>query len=628
MILPKMQGSRVSEKNISAFYGVNRTAKINDFQLSEMKNMDCETFPFAATRKSREKIYPLETEKGTPSPMKLICANDDIFDDYSVTGVTADGAFVYRGEVIESRKLDLSRSESIVLHGGYFVTFPDMNAFYVDNGAVETESVYDVHEDFETDTAGIGNIGGNEAKITVQNNSLIIPMDRRGYRDPSGLGGIKELLVSGALQAGTQVKLSMYRHRDGEAHWANIPETVYEVIAGVKAYDDVTDEDITPENGTFHDFFDVSGAKAKPVRVIVEFESYDEAGNEYDISQHFAEAMGVEGIDFRVGCWQLYENYSNLKIEFKISNMVFGVSYYGRLFGCDNRGVEVYYTSGGVDNLNFKQETSGSNAGVLMCSDPGKWTAMCAFNNALYCFKRDAMYRIYSSDGLTFYMERIADVGATGNEAVCVVDNVMYFLSSNGLYAFSGAYPQPLPDSLGRTYLRGVLGGDNRKLFCSLAWKENEVFKRELCVYHIDKGIFSVHDDFAAKQFVWFGGELYALEESGVVWRMDSVREAVEFCLDTKQYFFSFQKKAVSAARIYFEFDPAGDDGYFEILVSADNGEFVPATPKIANGRVRYVPIKFKKCDEFRIRICGEGVFTLKGISFALYQGGDVKQNR
>ena len=24
----------------------------------------------------------------------------------------------------------------------------------------------------------------------------------------------------------------------------------------------------------------------------------------------------------------------------------------------------------------------------------------------------------------------------------------------------------------------------------------------------------------------------------------------------------------------------------------------------------------------------GEGVFTLKGISFSLYQGGDVKQNR
>jgi len=43
---------------------------------------------------------------------------------------------------------------------------------------------------------------------------------------------------------------------------------------------------------------------------------------------------------------------------------------------------------------------------------------------------------------------------------------------------------------------------------------------------------------------------------------------------------------------------------------------------------VRYVPIKFRKCDEFCIRICGKGIFTLKGISFALYQGGDVKQNR
>ena len=343
--------------------------------------------------------------------------------------------------------------------------------------------------------------------------------------------------------------------------------------------------------------------------------------------------MSTDG-KFRAGCVcvdpydRSFRCWNDVEIDFISPPMIFGKGFGGRLFGCDNLGVSVYYSSGSGKRYDFSPGTGAGDAGALLCSDPGKWTAMCAFNNVLYVFKRDAMYRIYSSDGLAFYMERIADVGATGNEAVCVVDNVMYFLSSNGLYAFSGAYPQPLPDSLGRTYLRGVLGGDNGKLFCSLAWKENEVFKRELCVYHIDKGIFCVHDDFAAKQFVWFGGELYALEESGVVWRMDSVREAVEFCLDTKQYFFSFQKKAVNAARIYFEFDPAGDDGYFEILVSADNGEFVPAAPKIAHGRVRYVPIKFKKCDEFRIRICGEGVFTLKGISFALYQGGDVKQNR
>ena len=98
MILPKMQGSRVSEKEISAFYGVNRTAKINDFQLSEMKNMDCETFPFAATRKSREKIYPLETE--TQSAMRLICGDTDLEDDYLVTGITQDGEFIYRGEEV------------------------------------------------------------------------------------------------------------------------------------------------------------------------------------------------------------------------------------------------------------------------------------------------------------------------------------------------------------------------------------------------------------------------------------------------------------------------------------------------------------------------------------------------
>ena len=283
--------------------------------------------------------------------------------------------------------------------------------------------------------------------------------------------------------------------------------------------------------------------------ICIDFSAYTITGEKVlNLSQYFLEnAIIPEGEEeprpsisgnfcagFVAGNDNLNWYWNDVELLFISPPMVFGAAFGGRLFGCDTLGVSVYYSYASGERYNFNPSASAGGAGFVLSADPGKWTAMCAFNNALYVFKRDAMYRIYSSDGLAFYMERIADVGATGNEAVCVVDNVMYFLSSNGLYSFSGSYPQPLPDSLGRTYLRGVLGGDDGKLFCSLVWKENEAYKRELCVYHIDKGIFSVHDDFAAKQFVWFGGALYALEDSGTVWRMDSVREAVEFRLDTK----------------------------------------------------------------------------------------------
>lgn len=649
MILPKMQGSRVSEKNISAFYGVNRTAKINDFQLSEMKNMDCETFPFAATRKSREKIYPLEAE--TQSAMRLICGDTDLEDDYLVTGITQDGEFIYRGEEVSgTSEVDFSGVSYMMEYMGDYVLFPNMEAITVTTEEENGKPAYSaevntasVAEPFDKKFNGSKSYNYSHEPFVVGNNSIRVKFeaDRRGNLISAvPCVEFESRFAAGDFYTGLSFKMNLYCRYgklDGtvrEEYRCPIPNDVYMVMDRVYFVDENENEILYGQDNL--------EANAE-YYICIDFSAYTITGEKVlNLSQYFLEnAIIPEGEEeprpsisgnfcagFVAGNDNLNWYWNDVELLFISPPMVLGAAFGGRLFGCDTLGVSVYYSYASGERYNFNPSASAGGAGFVLSADPGKWTAMCAFNNALYVFKRDAMYRIYSSDGLAFYMERIADVGATGNEAVCVVDNVMYFLSSNGLYAFSGSYPQPLPDSLGRTYLRGVLGGDNGKLFCSLAWKENEVFKRELCVYHIDKGIFSVHDDFAAKQFVWFGGELYALEESGVVWRMDSVREAVEFCLDTKQYFFSFQKKAVSAARIYFEFDPAGDDGYFEILVSTDNGEFIPATPKLANGRVRYVPIKFKKCDEFRIRICGEGVFTLKGISFALYQGGDVKQNR
>ena len=52
-----LQSSATGNKDIGAFYGVNRTNKINDYQMSDMKNVDCESFPYLATRRERKLFY-------------------------------------------------------------------------------------------------------------------------------------------------------------------------------------------------------------------------------------------------------------------------------------------------------------------------------------------------------------------------------------------------------------------------------------------------------------------------------------------------------------------------------------------------------------------------------------------
>lgn len=609
MIYANIKNNKVGSKDITCFYGLNRTENINDFQLSNMKNLDCETFPFVSTRKKREKLYPIDDTK---SRMKLICRDSDVFDDYLVTGINVDGKFVYRGDVFPNT--DYTSVTSMTMVMGRYVMFPTLKHVFVDGGTLTGGTCYDVPYPYSTDFAKVSYNTSKRELIKVYQDRMEFKTNR-GLQYDDSLEEFRSYLISGAFDPGTYCRLEFNEeYMDPGAYI--IIENLY-----VERWVNGKREPVDTSGGMASIFTDTHDGDV--YFVTMEFSAYKKDGNWYDISGFF----DFEKDYFSAGK-EAETMSSDLEVEFIEPPMVFGESFGGRLFACDDLGVSVYYTSGGTDFLNFRAKDSGSSAGALLCADPGKWTAMCAYRDALYVFKRNAMYRIYSTDGLTFYLERIADVGAVGKDAVCVVGNVMYFLSTEGLMRFSGSYPEYLPDFLGRSYKNGALGGNDKKLFCSLTYEDAGEDKTELLVYHIDRGIYSGHDDFKATQFIWFGGELYALGVDGIVYKMDSGEEAQAFSLDTKHYFVSFTKKAVNAVRLYFTFDPVDEDGFLEVLVSRDGGEFEPYKPKMKNGNVRYVPVRFCKCDEFCIRVQGKGIFTFKGMSMAMYQGGDIKQNR
>lgn len=671
-------------KDITAFYGLNRTAKINDFQLSDMMNLDCEFFPYVGTRRSREEITLTETvvekvpgvdeegneievENEVPREffMRVICSDSDVnTEDYAVTGIAEDGSFVYRGEkfrrtISENIKdsVGAKAGNDMELMGsgdrqiymtecfGDYVVFPNMDVFTPAGEAVEKKTLMSSGGGYETDMENLSpTYYENVISVSCNDEGKGSIVVRRGNRRRRSCGDIVleflELMKSGKLYPGVNMILSMYRHQITD-HYVEIADDVYENVESIRFVKPGTDDELldgdkkpfTAENILYTD-------ERVPFDIEIAFEAKTQAGEVVDISERFKYAAhpysDPDSLDdedtFYVGSFDTIgfggreAVYSNLEISFIGNVMSMGEPFGGRLFAADNQGLTVYYSSA-VDPYDFTLSGVTGEAGFLSCTDPGKWTAMCVYRDSLYVFKRNFMYRIYSGDGLTFFMDKVADVGALSATSVAVVDDVMYFLSGDGIYRFTGAYPQLLPDSLKRKYVGGAIGGDDGKVFFSVqdpsgAW--------ELCVWHADKEIFSRHDDFEAKQFLYAYGKVFALSGNGVVHQMEEGREVVEFSLSTKKYFFGFSKKAANAARIYF--DLSGDDSYttpyIQLSVSYDGGvSFEPCGGKITDGKVRYVPVRFRKCDEVILKIEGKGVFDLKGISFSVYQGGDIKQN-
>ena len=665
-------------KDIGAFYGLNRTAKINDFQLSEMQNIDCEFFPYAGTRRERVKIF---------ENMAVIASDSDVgTSEYQVTGVTEGGSFIYRGEdmgpirrdslsLLENLDddmtipdMELQGGASSSEHGMYlaeysgdYVCFPSMDVITVANGEMAVTSFKSTGDDYETDMKDMSPSIYEDAGVVCCNDagkgSIVI---RTGNTRKSECRPIAKefigLISSGKLLAGKSIVLSMYYHEITD-HDAAIPDDVYEVVSYVKVTGGSKGDvlyasglpDTDPKCQNVDDIFDAGREEyvRESFEIEIGFDAYDGGGQPANISAYFYEARhpydakeGGSTEPFEIGSWETsyrYNDpkYSNLKIAFIENAMVMGEAFGGRLFTLDQQGVTVYYSSA-AGKYDFQQRGVSGGAGFILCSDPGKWTGMQVYHESLYVFKRNSMYRISSSDGLSFYMDKIAEIGAVSANGICVVDDIMYFLSVDGLYRFSGSYPQLLPDSLGRQYTGGALGGCDGKVFCSLRYKEGLEEKSELIVWHPDKNIYSRHDDLRVSQFLYAYGMCYALDQDGCVHQMEGERSAVPFSLETKEYFFGFAKKAVNAIRVYFEYEPSTyvDDETGEVVpcglvieASYDGGEWEKCHKPIRDGRVRYVPIKFKKCDEFKLKISGCGVFDLKGLSFSVYQGGDIRQN-
>ena len=497
MEFSKLSVSSVRDKEIGAFYGVNRTNKINDYQLSDCKNFDCENFPYFSTRRSREEFYK-------DNKMAHISHDTDVTDDYKVTGVTDGGGFIYRGEKLIDEGCECGSMSEFL---GDYVLLPEKKYVRVDTSLVDGESKYSAEmkeflkplDDVKCEFCTVMQEGATSNYVvtslgkylSVTSDSICFTFDylfdekelvQRICKDyfklsPGMFFRLKLMARSGTAGYETDSSGEYVLDADGEKiplydeYVCDIPDDVYMVI------DDMF---IKMQNGTVYHYGEAGfgysalsniGTNGTNEAYVKFTARRTDTGELYDISKHFKyykeDKTLAGGSVFQAGLAYAKPGVSSFSTSMMWNDvyilpeapvMLFGVHYNGRFFACDNLGVDVLYSSS-AEKYDFTPGTSTSDAGALSCTDAGKWTAIVAYGGCLYVFKKNGMYRIYSNDGLVFYMDKISDVGAVSKNAVCVVSDVMYFLSETGLYRFTGSYPEELPDNLGRKYTDGVLGG-------------------------------------------------------------------------------------------------------------------------------------------------------------------------
>ncbi len=146
-------------------------------------------------------------------------------------------------------------------------------------------------------------------------------------------------------------------------------------------------------------------------------------------------------------------------------------------FECNNRlwgtmGNSIYASALG-DPFNFYRYRGISTDSYFKeIYSQGKFTAGVALGETPVFFKERAIYRVYGDIPEGFYLDIKEAIGVSDgcrHSAVCL-DGAIYYAGSDGIYAYSSAYPTRISDKLGILKVGKAVGGtDGRRYYVSFS---------------------------------------------------------------------------------------------------------------------------------------------------------------
>lgn len=306
-----------------------------------------------------------------------------------------------------------------------------------------------------------------------------------------------------------------------------------------------------------------------------------------------------------------------------------------RLWGCkygmvDGKPVNEIYASalGDFKNWNTFAGLSTDSYAVSRGSD-GQFTGAVTHLGSPIFFKENCMERVYPS---AVGAHQVVTVTCPGIKKGChrspaVVDGTLFYLGTNGVYAFDGSLPVPVSQALGSAvYSNGIGGALGSKYYLSVTDSSGE---RHLLVYDLRRRLWHHEDDLAIQGFAACDGELFAMTsntitalhgtvgtlESSITWNISTG----ELGLDTPygKYLQRLELRMYlsprSMATAYISYDGGSSwESVGSVPISSDE------RPKPA-----VFHIHPRRCPQLRLKLTGIGQIILYSVSAVYEKGSD-----
>ena len=330
-------------------------------------------------------------------------------------------------------------------------------------------------------------------------------------------------------------------------------------------------------------------------------------------------------------------SYSKVTIERTVPDLSFAFCHDNRLWGVEKDKI---YASKLGDPFNFTDYSMIADASwTVGIASSGPFTGGIAYNGYPTFFKEDRIIRVsgnYPSQYSTYETADVPGVAKGSSKSLAVCNGYLYYLSPEGVCAYSGSYPTVIGEDIGEVLSYGCGGAGSDKYYLEaegippVASDIPPLGKGGKAVYVFDTRVraWLKEEKLEAAGFTDIGRDLYVLTEDGI-FLLDSEKQMGDAEADFDSftefapiYDGHLTKKGLSKLHISLE---ASEGAKVSVYISYDGGDWIKAKEISSAKRQNYnIPLTVRRCGYYRIRIEGKGNYIIYAIGKVRYFGSDM----
>lgn len=292
---------------------------------------------------------------------------------------------------------------------------------------------------------------------------------------------------------------------------------------------------------------------------------------------------------------------------FTVTRPVPALDYIGqhdnRLWGVCSADNTIYASALGDPCTFYAYDGLSTDSYAVAVGSEGDFTGICSYGNAVLCWKERTLHKLLGSDPSNYQtaVYRFAGVRAGAHKSMVNVNETLFFLGVDGVYAYTGNRPSLISKALGADVLAdGVGGTDGRAYYLSARNGEGW----ELLSYDTHTGLWTRSDEKQVADFCRVGDALKFLSGDSI-YTIGAGDESVEW-----EAVFAPMYETLEGGKQYrrliFRVE-VPKDGWLAADVRFDDGRWMQVgIVKGKNGPV-HMPVPLRRCDKFQIRLRGVG---------------------